>query len=292
MPPPEHDGRSKFELPSVEFGAHDRGMKPEIAAGQVSTAAAQIYEESLVPALFDQWVGPILDAVHPLEGERLLDVGAGTGLVARAALGRVGTTGSVIAVDPNEGMLAMAERLGPGLDLRRGTAEELPVADDEIDCLTCQFALMFFSERAKAIGEMARVLRPGGRVGVATWAAVEELPGFAAMVDLFGAELGDWAADAMRAPFSIGTAEALGDLLRPSFPDVAVTRREGLARFRSIDDWLYSEIRGWTLSEHVDDDQYAHLRAQATERLARVVGADGMVSFAAPALIATATAAS
>ena len=85
---------------------------------------------------------------------------------------------------------------------------------------------MFFSDRAKAIGEMARVLRPGGRVGVATWAAVEELPGFAAMVDLFGAELGDWAADAMRAPFSIGTAEALGDLLRPSFPDVAVTRRE------------------------------------------------------------------
>ena len=58
------------------------------------------------------------------------------------------------------------------------------------------------------------------------------------MVDLLGDELGDWAADAMRAPFSIGTAGALADLLRPSFPDVAVARREGLARFASIDDWL------------------------------------------------------
>ncbi len=60
------------------------------------------------------------------------------------------------------------------------------------------------------------------------------------MVDLFGDELGDWAADAMRAPFSLGTAEMEGDLLRPSFPDVAVTRREGVARFASIDDWLHT----------------------------------------------------
>ena len=100
------------------------------------------------------------------------------GVVARAALRRVGATGSVVAVDPNEGMLAMAERLAPGLDIRRSVAEELPIDDDEIDCLTCQFALMFFADRARAIGEMARVLRPGGRAAVATWAAVEELPGY------------------------------------------------------------------------------------------------------------------
>ena len=244
-----------------------------------------------MPALFDQWVEPMLDAVHPVEGECLLDVGAGTGLVARAALRRVGTTGSVIAVDPNEGMLAMAERLTPDLEIRRGVAEELPIGDNEIDCLTCQFALMFFTDQARAVDEMARVLRPGGRLAVATWAAIEELPGFAAMAELFGDELGDWAAQGMRAPFSVGTAEALGELLRPSFPDVAVARREGRARFRSIDDWLHSEVRGWTLSEHVDDDQYAHLRLRANETLARFVGADGVVSFAAPALIATATAA-
>jgi SAM-dependent methyltransferase len=262
-----------------------------MAAGQVSKAAAEIYEESLVPALFDQWAEPMLDAVNPAYGDRLLDVGAGTGLLARAALARVGSTGSVIALDPNEGMLAMAERLAPKLVIRLGAAEELPVADDEIDCVTCQFALMFFSDRAKAIGEMSRVLRPGGRLALATWAAIEESPGFAAMAELFGDELGDWAADAMRAPFSIGTTEALGDLLRPSFPDVAVVRREGAARFRSIDDWLYSDIRGWTLSEHVDDDQYSRVRARAHENLARFVGTDGAVSFASPALIATATAA-
>ena len=265
-------------------------MKSQIAGGQVSTSAAQIYEESLVPALFAQWVDPMLAAVHPKEGDRLLDVGAGTGVVARAALRRVGTTGAVIAVDPNEGMLAVAERLAPELDIRRGVAEQLPVGDNEIDCLTCQMGLMFFSDRDHAIGEMARVTRPGGRVAVATWAAVEQLPGFAAMVDLFDDELGDWAGAAMRAPFCIGTADALADLLRPSFPDVTVDRREGQACFRSLDDWLYTEIRGWTLSEHVDDEQYARLRRAADARLNEFVGGDGRVRFAAPALIATATA--
>ena len=119
----------------------------DASTGQVSTTAAQVYETFFVPALFGQWVEPMLDAVHANEGDHVLDVGAGTGVVARAALQRVGATGSVVAVDPNEGMLAVAKRLAPALDVRRGTAEELPIGDAEIDCVTCQFAMMFFSDR-------------------------------------------------------------------------------------------------------------------------------------------------
>ena len=262
----------------------------DASTGQVSTTAAQVYETFFVPALFGQWVEPMLDAVHANEGDHVLDVGAGTGVVARVALQRVGATGSVVAVDPNEGMLAVARRLAPALDVRRGTAEELPIGDAEIDCVTCQFAMMFFSDPRRAIAEMRRVIRSTGRVAVATWASVENSPGYAAMVELLAEEIGDWAAEALRAPFCLGTPDQLGDLMRPSFGDVRVIRREGQARFASLDDWLYTEIRGWTLSEHVDDDQFARLRASASERLARFVGADGVVSFAAPALIATATA--
>jgi SAM-dependent methyltransferase len=186
-------------------------------------------------------------------------------------------------------MLEVAKRLAPTLDIRRGAAEYLPVGDDEMDCVTCQFALMFFSDRARAVDEMARVMRPGGRIAVATWASVEELPGFAAMADLFGDQLGDWAAEAMRAPFTVGTPERLGELLRPVFGDVAVVRREGVACFASLDDWLYTEIRGWTLSEHVDDDQFARLRDAAAKRLKPFVDTDGRVRFPAPALIASAS---
>jgi len=261
----------------------------DASTGQVSTTAAEVYERFFVPALFGQWVEPMLDAVSPAKGDRLLDIGTVTGVVARAALRRVGAGGSVIAVDPNDGMLAVAMRLTPGLDLRQGTAEHLPIDTDEIDCVTCQFALMYFKDRARATSEIARVTRAGGRVAVATWAAVEESPGYAAMVDLLGDEIGEWAAEETRAPFCIGTPEQLGELLRTSFPEVTVERHEGQACFASLDDWMHTEIRGWTLAEHIDDDQYARLRSAADTRLKPFVTSDGSVRFPMPALIATAT---
>jgi ubiquinone/menaquinone biosynthesis C-methylase UbiE len=260
------------------------------STGQVSTAAAEVYEKFFVPALFAGWAEPMLDAVAAHEGDRLLDIGTGTGVVARAALRRVGPRGSVIAVDLNEGMLAVAARIAPELDIRQGAAERLPVADNEIDCATCQFALMFFEDRARAVSEMARVTRPGGRVAVATWAAVEESPGYAAMVELLGEVIGAWAAEALRAPFRIGTADELADLMRGSFGDMAVERHVGQAHFASLDEWLHTDIRGWTLSERVDDEQFARLRRAAATRLDHFVGDDGHIRFAAPALIATATA--
>lgn len=259
------------------------------ATGQVSTAAAEVYEQFFVPSLFAQWVTTMLDAVGVAEGDRLLDVGTGTGVVARAALSRVGERGSVVAVDPNEGMLAVAARLAPGLQIRVGAAEHLPVDDDEFDCATCQFALMFFDDRVLAVREIARAVRPGGKVAVATWAAVEHSPGYAAMVELLGDEIGDWAADALRAPFCIGEPEHLGDLLRTSFPDVVVHRHDGLACFDSLDQWLFTDIRGWTLADHIDDEQFDRLRRRAGSALEHLVGADGRVRFPAPALIATAT---
>ncbi|HET7664718.1 MAG TPA: methyltransferase domain-containing protein [Mycobacterium sp.] len=262
----------------------------DAATGQVSTAAADVYEQFFVPALFGQFVEPMLDAVAVGDGDRLLDVGAGTGVVARGALQRVGPRGSIVAVDPNEGMLAVAKSRAPAIDIRPGVAERLPVGQGETDCVTCQFALMFFSDRQRAVEEMRRVLRPGGRIAVATWSAVEESPGYAAMVQLLEDEIGGWAADALRAPFCVGTPEQLGDVLRGVFDDVTVIRHDGQARFTSLDNWLHTEIRGWTLAEHIDDDQYARLRRAAAPRLARFVAGDGSVRFAVHALIASASA--
>jgi hypothetical protein len=70
--------------------AHDLVMTTErstdTSTGQVSTTAAEVYETFFVPALFGQFVEPMLDAVGAGDGDRVLDIGAGTGVVARAAL--------------------------------------------------------------------------------------------------------------------------------------------------------------------------------------------------------------
>jgi ubiquinone/menaquinone biosynthesis C-methylase UbiE len=274
--------------------AHHHDMNTDrstdAATGQVSTAAAEVYEQFFVPALFGQFAAPMLDAVAVGDGDRLLDVGAGTGVVARAALNRVGTRGSVVAVDPNQGMLTVAKRIAPNIDVRRGSAEQLPVGGSEIDCVTCQFALMFFADRRCAVEEMRRVMRSGGRVAVATWASVDESPGYAAMVELLAEEIGDWAAEAVRTPFCLGSREDLGDVLRQSFEDVTVVRHDGQARFPSLENWLYTEIRGWTLAEHLDDEHYQRLRRAAAARFGQFVTSDGSVRFAVPALIASASA--
>ncbi len=266
-----------------------RSRNRSAATGQVSTAAAEVYEEFFVSSLFGQWASTTLDALGVTDGDRLLDVGTGTGVVARQALSRVGESGSVIAVDPNEGMLAVAARLAPALDVRVGRAENLPLRASEVDCAACQFALMFFDDRIRAVSEIARVVKPDGRIAVATWMAVEHSPGYAAMVELLGDEVGDWAAEALRVPFRVGTPDGLGDLLRTSFADVVVRRHEGLARFDSLDQWLFTDIRGWTLADHIDDDQFGRLRQRANFTLTRFVDTDGRVRFPAPALIATAT---
>lgn len=260
------------------------------ATGQVRRSAAEIYEQFFVPALFGQWPGEVLDAAGVGAGHRVLDIGCGTGVLARAAQERVGDRGQVVGIDVNAGMLAVAERISNGVTWRRGAAEDLSFPDQSFDRVVTQFALMFFTDRDRALREMARVLAPGGRVAIATWAAVDESPGYSAMVRLLRREIGADAARALLAPFCLGDTDALRELIAPVFADVEVRRCEGLASFASLEDWLHTDVRGWTLADMIDDEAYDRLLLAARSELARFVGPRGSVCFPAPALIATASA--
>lgn len=95
-------------------------------------------------------------------GERVLDVGIGTGLVAREALGLIGPSGKLVGVDPSPGM--MGEVKLPGVELVQGRAEQIPQPDAAHDFLSMGYALRHISDVNAAFSEFHRVLRPGGRV--------------------------------------------------------------------------------------------------------------------------------
>lgn len=260
------------------------------------TAKGQQPDWSRVAAGFDLWLpqlapvgARLLDALGARPGERVLDVACGTGVLAREAAGRVGAAGRVTGLDVNEGMLAVARARAPGVDWRRGPAEAIDEPDGSFDAVVSQFGLMFFEDRVAALREMRRVLRPGGRLVVAVWAGIDDVPGYAAMTALLDRLFGARIADELRAPFCLGDTGALRALFAAAgMADGEIRTLPGSARFPSVEDWVRTDVKGWTLAELIDDDQYATLQREAPAALRHFVQPDGTVAFANPAHVAMA----
>src|SRR3954469_12996131 len=105
-----------------------------------------------------------LAAVGP--GDRVLDVATGTGDLAVELAKRVAPDGEVVGSDFSERMLELARQKAPELRFEQGNALALPYEDDEFDAATVGFGARNFSDLLQGLREMARVVRPGGRVVV------------------------------------------------------------------------------------------------------------------------------
>jgi ubiquinone/menaquinone biosynthesis C-methylase UbiE len=125
------------------------------------------YERYFVPVIGAPLATDLIDIAGLRPGERVLDVACGTGIVARLAAERVGSTGTVTALDINPAMLAVARSVAsPGMSIEwyESSAEAMPLPDEAFDVVLCQLGLQFFPDRLAALREMQRVLAPGGRL--------------------------------------------------------------------------------------------------------------------------------
>src|SRR5262245_39172787 len=105
---------------------------------QIPIEAAEFYESAFVPAFFAQWAPILCDQAAIAPGQRVLDVGCGTGIVARTAADRVVPGGTVTGVDLNEAMLTVARRVRPDIDYRQSDAAALPLPDESFDAVVSQ----------------------------------------------------------------------------------------------------------------------------------------------------------
>lgn len=115
-----------------------------------------------------RWRRALVGAVAPVAGERVLDVATGTGMVAAELLARADCT--VVGVDQSAEMLAGARARFAGVgdsrvELVEGQAEALAFADESFDALTFTYLLRYVDDPSATMRELARVVRPGGRVG-------------------------------------------------------------------------------------------------------------------------------
>ncbi|HEY5342462.1 MAG TPA: class I SAM-dependent methyltransferase [Solirubrobacteraceae bacterium] len=115
-----------------------------------------------------RWRRALVDAVAPRAGQRILDVATGTGMVAAELRARADCT--VVGLDQSPQMLAAArarfagEPDGARVELVEGEAERLPFADGSFDALTFTYLLRYVDDPPATMRELARVVRPGGRI--------------------------------------------------------------------------------------------------------------------------------
>lgn len=235
---------------------------------QIPLEVAEVYESRFVPAIFAEWAPIILDAVGVEAGDRLLDVACGTGIVARTAHRAEVASVEVHGVDLNEGMLTVARRIEPGVTWHQSDVVALPFEAETFDAVTCQMAAMFFPDRRAAIADMARVLRPGGRISLVVPAALDEQPAYEPFVEAAVARTDESSAALLGAYWNCGDRVAFAaDLEAAGLTDVRTRTRAGTARFASVADFVETEISATPLAERVSPEVRSGIVADVSTAL-------------------------
>ncbi|HSP59595.1 MAG TPA: methyltransferase domain-containing protein [Ornithinimicrobium sp.] len=206
------------------------GAAPFAAGGEAYDAFMGRYAVPLAP-LF-------ADVAGVTAGQRVLDVGCGTGALTGELVRRVGAD-RVAGCDPSP-LLEACRARHPGTDLRAGVAEDLPFDDGSCDVALAQLVLHFVTDADRALREMRRVVVPGGRVAVCVWdaEAMEMLSAFARAVHAVEGEV----PERLRAwPFG-RTGELAGFLSSGGLQDVTETRLRVGCGYASVEE-LWSTLR-------------------------------------------------
>ena len=145
------------------------GTLPEGQVREMFDRIAGVYDllnSVMSVGLHHAWRERAADLAEVGPGARVLDVATGTGDLAIALARRVGPRGEVVGSDFSERMLELAREKAPELRFESGNALELPYEDDSFDAATVGFGARNFEDLGRGLREMARVVRPGGRVVV------------------------------------------------------------------------------------------------------------------------------
>jgi SAM-dependent methyltransferase len=191
----------------------------------------------------------MLDAVAPQPGQRVLELAAGLGETGLLAAELVAPVGGAIISDQAEAMLAGARQRAAQLGLSNVEFQvvnaewiDMPVAS--VDVVLCRWGYMLMADPAAALGETRRVLRSGGRVGLAVWDSIEHNP-WAQLpaLELRERGLAPAPSPGTPGPFALGRAEGVYELLQEAgFAEVNVESLQLHRRHTSFDEYWESTL--------------------------------------------------
>lgn len=225
---------------------------------QLSGDSPRAWERYLVPTVMQSWAENLIERAGLRPGDRLLDVGTGSGLVARLAVPKVRWTGTVTGLDLNAGMLGVAKELStliePPIEWVEGDAHDLPFPDASFDVVTCQFGVQYFPDKKKALKQIHRVVAPGGRFLFSVFRSVDHNPGWRPLIDALDHHIGPHAGDIFRSIFSLGSMDQIRSLMQQSgWRDYRINIRVDEARYPSVEDLVRWELESMPTPQLKDD---------------------------------------
>lgn len=192
-----------------------------------------------VAADYDRWLAvvtarfadPLLDLATPRNGDRVLDAACGPGVLTSRLLPRIRPDGRCTGIDFSERMIGLARaHLGqdPAAGFEVMDVERLEFAAATFDLAVCGFGLMHFPDAGRALAELRRVLKPGGRIALSVWAELPRVEFMATILTAVKAVAPDAGFPPGPPMFGYGTPAALQPLLdaagftRPLFREVGI----------------------------------------------------------------------
>jgi SAM-dependent methyltransferase len=172
-------------------------------------------------------------------------VACGMGVVTKLLAARVGPAGTVVGLDINPGMLAVARAVAPlpNIAWLEGSAVHIPLPDATFDSVLCEQGLQFFPDKPAALAEMRRVLKPGGRLALSCWCSVEHMLGYRALEQALARRIGP--AQAALPALSLGDADTLRRLVTDAgFRAVRLRIDAKMSRFQSAEHMVRALVGG------------------------------------------------